>query len=66
MELKNNKLDSLGRSIEFHAKPKVAFKVLKTLFDSYKTVNEQIVMDTSENFIGNLMFVSQIGKKIFL
>ncbi|MHA1864866.1 MAG: hypothetical protein ACTSVB_03975 [Candidatus Heimdallarchaeaceae archaeon] len=63
MELKNNKLDSLGRSIEFHAKPKVAFKVLKTLFDSYKTVNEQIVMDSIENFIGNLMFVSQIGKK---
>ena len=58
IELKNDKLESLGRSIEFHTEPRLAFDTLKSAFTSYFTFQENVSLESGDNFIGNLMFVT--------
>ncbi len=58
LELKNNKLDSLGRSMEFYSSPAVAFEAIKTIFSSYRVVQEKVSINTETNYIANLMAVT--------
>lgn len=63
IDLKNNNLQSTSRSINFQTEPKVAYDTLKTAFSTYTIIDEQINIDTPQNFVGTILYVSSISKK---
>jgi len=63
MELKNNKLESLGRSVQFYSAPEVAFEAIKTIFTSYQTVQEKVTVNTETNYVASLMVVANPNTK---
>lgn len=63
IDLKNNNLKATGRSINFQTEPKVAYDTFKTAFSTYTVIDEQINLDTPQNFVGTILYVSDIVKK---
>ncbi|MHA1828509.1 MAG: hypothetical protein ACTSX6_07665 [Candidatus Heimdallarchaeaceae archaeon] len=61
--LKNNQLESLGRSLEFAAKPRVVYSALKTAYTSYTVMQDKVVMEEETAFAANLMYVTTQNEK---